>query len=416
MVIDHIMHKTIWATSMRNISSEKPILQVCAALHNLPSSPSNFTFYPFTNEEGLTAVIQNLRKNIPVQSSDMPVAILTGESNLISLLPQLAKRARIIICNDINARINYHTQLLIDCLNDAENIEQFLNCYQTQCAHIGITKDDIEQQMATMRQTITHNYFLFDEQQFQHCKAAAESLSFVWTQINLSVTAEVQPFVDVLTRYNARPVFMNLSNIHHYCDCSVLMNNINLLTQDRDDCAIMFSCGITPRDKYRLRTRVDTKSNYFQLLFDTLAGAATPDDILGIQTHTNTHRFHLRCLMDTANQRTAAFAQTHFGVSKRHSPTIVVDEPRGGGYRFFALEGSRLIHNTKSYMGVAKEFLSDFSLKWFLNQDDFTYSERISISFTFLLNFLDKTQYLEKRITQDDIGLNRSGLPLISRP
>ena len=325
----------------------------------------------------------------------------------------MAKRARIIICNDINARINYHTQLLIDCLNDAENMEQFLDSYQTKCDDIGITKDDIDQQMATMRQTITHNYFLFDEQQFQHCKVAAESLSFVWTQINLSVTAEVQPFGDVLAQYNARPVFMNLSNIHHYCDCNDLMNNINLLTQGRDDCAIMFSCGITPRDKYRLRTRVDTTSNYFQLLADTLASATIPADILSIQTYTNTHRFNLRCLIDTANQRTAAFALTHFGVSKRYSPKIVVDEPRGcGGYRFFSLERPRVIHNPKSYMAVAKEFLPDFSLKWFLNQDDFTYDERISISFTFLLHFLEKTQYLEKGVTQDDIGLNRTGLPL----
>ena len=65
---------------MRNISNEKTIVQVCAALHQLPSSPSNFTFYPFTNEEGLSEVIQNLRRKIPVQGPEMPVAILTGES------------------------------------------------------------------------------------------------------------------------------------------------------------------------------------------------------------------------------------------------------------------------------------------------------------------------------------------------
>lgn len=414
MLCGHIIPKTILVVIMRNIPSEQNYLPLCAALYQLPASPNSFPFYPFTNEEGFVAVIQNLFQTIPQKASDLPVAILTGESNLVSLLPALAKRARIIICNDINPRINYHTQLLIDCLNDADNIEQFLASYQMECDHIGITKDDIDAQMFTMQQWMGPSYFLFDEQQFQRCKFAAESLSFVWTRINFAVPAEVQPLVDALTRYKAHPVFMNLSNIHHYCDCSVLMNNINLLTQGRDDCEIMFSCGITAKDKSLLRTRVDTKSNYFQLLTDTIDNAAIQADVIGIQARNNTHRFHLRCLVDKANQRTAEFAQTHLGVSKHQTPRIIMEEQRGsGGCRFFSLEKPRaLMQNDKSYIAIAKQLLPPFAIKWFINQEDFTHHERISISYTFLLAFLDRTKHLEKGITQDDIRINRSGLPL----
>ena len=233
----------------------------CRSLQQLPRSTKRFAFYPFTNEENYAAVLKSLHKLPILPTEGRAVALLVGESNILSLLPDLATKVTIILCNDINPRMNAHTHLLIKCLLETTDIEEFRHLYFSECELMGIERAEIEDHMQTAEQDLGGAYVLSSPERFQVCQDAARKLTFVWASIDLLCQQEVQLLVDTLHGYKANISFMNVSNIHHYCDEYLLAENLKILLQGKN-AYIMFSCSLEGKDTLILRTKLVASFHY----------------------------------------------------------------------------------------------------------------------------------------------------------
>lgn len=92
----------------------------------LPGSKSG-TFFPFSNDGGFGKTIERLEETkIMTEDDKIVTAILIGESNVNSLLPELdIQGIRIVILNDNDLRIQRHTYTMLKCLKDAESPDAF---------------------------------------------------------------------------------------------------------------------------------------------------------------------------------------------------------------------------------------------------------------------------------------------------
>ncbi|MBA4697145.1 MAG: hypothetical protein H2069_07150 [Legionella sp.] len=186
-----------------------------------------FALYPFSNEiittrKGINIFEKLAKKTSKIREVDgdtKPVgaALLFGESHFLSLLPHFKDLGiQLVILADIEPLSRDHTKCLINCFDNAENIESFMQLYQV---NNPIEHKDFE--LADLMDCLKSNsnepgHFLFDENAFNNCKKAREGVQYAHIQLDLLDKIACQKLGQWIYDAGMCFKFLNLTNIHHY--------------------------------------------------------------------------------------------------------------------------------------------------------------------------------------------------------
>lgn len=242
-----------------------------------------FALYPFSNEiittkKGINIFEKLAKKTSKIREVDgdtKPVgaALLFGESHFLSLLPQFKDLGiRLVILADIEPLSRDHTKHLINCFDNAENIESFMQLYQV---NNPIEPKDCE--LADLMDCLKRNYnepghFLFDENAFNNCKKARKGVKYAYIQLDLLDNIACQKLGQWIYDAGMCFKFLNLTNIHHYDPQNKRRTSVtSLLHYSKPENYFMMFSIDSPFNKtnvLRLNTKLKTKKpleKYFKL-------------------------------------------------------------------------------------------------------------------------------------------------------
>ncbi|HLB42069.1 MAG TPA: hypothetical protein VJN02_04310 [Gammaproteobacteria bacterium] len=213
----------------------------------------NFYLYPFCNEYDFPKILDKLATTVAKQTDMLRVAILFGESNFLSILPELSIHADVILLADIEPLMHKHTSHLLNCLNIANSREEFTNYYSinnpiehyTNVTRTGIscgkTLDDLLKNIYH-HQDLGNYHFYDNQKRFNECKKSLKNL--IISQINLNLFDEIKcnQLSSLLRKNNATISLCNFSNIHELDpDESKFIKSTSTLLHGIKDCFIMYT-------------------------------------------------------------------------------------------------------------------------------------------------------------------------------
>ncbi|WP_419420476.1 hypothetical protein ACNVED_04030 [Legionella sp. D16C41] len=223
-----------------------------------------FDLYPFSNEYNYESILTTLNMNYTKNTEKIRVAMLFGESRFLSILPELAKCADIVILADIEPRLHLHNKHLLTCFKQSVDSYDFIACYKknnpieneklpwltnTQLPSIatldlleGLLVGSIGNSIPSLGEKY---HFLHNEKRFQSCKEAVNKLFFVQIHLNLMDSKQCYQLAEHLSRHNAELTLVNFTNIaDHQYGKMALQQSIPLLLKDSPDCFILYSTGV----------------------------------------------------------------------------------------------------------------------------------------------------------------------------
>lgn len=253
------------------------LIKVLSQHFSLDSETNLFNLlFPFSNEDGYKDVLHKLHimdklikmENVQVADKDrIKVGLLFGESHFLSLLPMVSNYLDLIILADIEPRQHKHFQHMLDCLRQANTREAYRQLYLTNNPILNETVSHNSAaetaNIAYLERNIKYGgtcekyYFLFNDEQFNACKSAAEKLKFLLIKLDLTDENKCGQLSVLLKQYNAIIKLCNLTNIHHYDEYKKLEKSIPYLLADTPNCLIMYAEGKTNKLKTTISKGLD---------------------------------------------------------------------------------------------------------------------------------------------------------------
>lgn len=175
---------------------KKQINDLCTDInHQTRSKPSSFALYPHCNEKGWHTSLNKIAAAESYAVKVSRVALLVGESNLLSILPEVGLHADIILCNDINSDLNRYTQFLVQCLVQSSTRKDFEEHYKKHengryCNPLSDRLNIDEQWENLTNNWIFEKHFLASDERFALCKEQLSKLKIVWHNANLFNTSD----------------------------------------------------------------------------------------------------------------------------------------------------------------------------------------------------------------------------------
>lgn len=224
--------------------------------NNFPINPFpllDFALFPFSNEKGKKKVIQFLQSITPAKSKEslIRVAILFGESDFLSKLPELSLHADIIFLADINPDIHKHTRHLLNCLLSAENPKEFDELYcknnpienkrTAASGAINGKMDGLMRCLHNRKLTLGEYHFLQTQERFEKCREAAKKLGFINGDLNLMDVEQCYKLACLLKSKSAIISVCNLTNIHQYDEHRYIGISVPTLLHESPNCIVMHS-------------------------------------------------------------------------------------------------------------------------------------------------------------------------------
>lgn len=174
----------------------------------------------------------------------MSVAIIHGESNILSSLPELSLHANVIIFNDINKNLHLFIKHLLNTLKVSEDRDDFLKKLPINNPLNDMGDFDwVGEQISKDPAGLGDKHFLSSDERFSLCKEKVDQLTFGYTHINAFDEEQCKIFAKILDQYNTEVTLLNISNINHYDTNNQLQTTIPILTNERNDCLVMYSSG-----------------------------------------------------------------------------------------------------------------------------------------------------------------------------
>lgn len=216
----------------------------------------SFRLYPFSNECFLDQVLNTLKNMEAKESDSNRVALLFGESNFISMLPELLTHSDLVLMADIAPLQHTHTKHLLNCLTRANTPEEFIAYYKENNPIEGIEDLDDDKKLfnwdvnklveiLTLKSrgisSAQEYFFLSSVERYNQCKEAATHLKFAHVNFNLLDPNQCQQFVSILNEYGAKLSLCNFTNIHHYDKSAQLKLTVPLLLKDSPGCFLMYA-------------------------------------------------------------------------------------------------------------------------------------------------------------------------------
>ncbi len=186
--------------------------------------------YFFSNEARVSDTINLLRAAEIKQTNKTRVAILVGESNFLSLLPELALHADLVVFADSDPFLIAHVAHMKKCFDDASSPDEFLKYYQINHPIDGqmfiASPEDwfIEKAERFCGILVEHKeldgcnefYFLASEERYQACKQAFNNLLFTQIKVNLFDQESLLACSALFKQFDAEVTLCNLTNVLEY--------------------------------------------------------------------------------------------------------------------------------------------------------------------------------------------------------
>ena len=206
---------------------------------------------------GFQDVVSRLQtmSNLPIPADKTGVALLFGESNILSILPELLRHnIQLVVTADINKFLHQHIKDLIKCLTSPDSVSRdtFLATYKAICPNgirhkscfhgcdVNFQLDDFTAHLE--REKTNPYHFLSSEARYQECKKAALQLTFANINFDLMSIYDCKRLQSFFKNYNMEFRLCNFTNIHNYDRTSMLPATIRILqTVTNRDCVVMFS-------------------------------------------------------------------------------------------------------------------------------------------------------------------------------
>lgn len=139
------------------------------------------------------------------------VALVVGEGNIASLLPELERISDAVIFVDFDGKVLEHISYLLKCLKESNSIDDFKEKYRKNCP-----EKDPDFHLKSWG-TLTEKYcFLSSEERFLRCKRATEKLSYGFSGLNFSDENQMMNFSEYLKQNKLEVVYANFTNVHQY--------------------------------------------------------------------------------------------------------------------------------------------------------------------------------------------------------
>jgi len=209
-------------------------------------------YFPFNNESEFVYKVSTIGKATVYDAKTPRVAMLTGESNIISILPEIIKHVDFIICNDIDKAVILHTRHMLACLSKANSCKEYLTLYSREhpldkikTIKPPISKLKIKDFVKNLKQSQKSSgmlHFLSSEDRFLQCKKIAGNIRIVFTRLNLFDEQSCQIFSNIVLQ-KAKFTVMGLSNLHDYDSKKVLNNILEKHFHLEKDILILYSTG-----------------------------------------------------------------------------------------------------------------------------------------------------------------------------
>lgn len=203
------------------------------------TTQSECLLYPFSNELNYSTVLGNLKNKMPLVTDKIKIAIVFGESNFISMLPELSIHADLLIMADIEPKIHKHNQYLWKCFNEAQAQFDFLSLYyngnnpilneilpwlgQGAKAEKHILQNMLYGKNDLTRQSLGEFHVLWSEERFHVCKQAFNKIEFIQINFDLMNANQSEELASLLNKSNAIITFCNFTNIHDYIGGTVFL-------------------------------------------------------------------------------------------------------------------------------------------------------------------------------------------------
>lgn len=218
---------------------------------------SHFQVYPFSNEHQYSKVLEQLKNSTNIFPRDkIRVALLFGESNFLSILPEISKHVDLIILADIEAKQHQHTKHLLECLSKSNTPDEFKNNYinNNPLANLAIKDDDnvsvltiqllidmLTGKLGATKLSLQDYHFLNSLERFNECKMVSNQVKFAHMHFNLLDKNQCKLFSELLINFNAILTFCNLTNIHDYDNEYRLPKTVPIVLHGSPNCFVMYS-------------------------------------------------------------------------------------------------------------------------------------------------------------------------------
>ena len=210
----------------------------------LQATEDSCDLFPFSNEFGWDIIVPQIYGNLP--SDTLNVALFFGESNYLSILPELLNYDLIILA-DINPHLHTHTAFLFKCLLSTNNPKEFINLYEKEnplSDYEGTSLWRLRKDLLGRKEALNEYHFLSSQDRFEACKNTAKEISIVNIYLNLFSIHGCYQLKTTLDEYQAKLQLCNFTNIHQYD-----LNNYNMVTtiplllssSDKDHLKIIYS-------------------------------------------------------------------------------------------------------------------------------------------------------------------------------
>lgn len=239
--------------------------------------------YLLSNESGFPDVLRQLREHpSPVTDpAKIRVALLFGESHFLSMMPELAKHADIVLMADIDHRIHYHTKKSLELFLSSKDSQEYLDKHRTvDWKNDGSIFLLYEDQLIEVKKELSlcdDDYYLASDKRFEECKEAASSLLIANINLDFYSLEKCKAFADMLEASNAQLTICNFTNIHSYTNphaspddqeqyFNMHHNTASVLLSGSPGCFIMYSRNPTDKNALNdLSTNITTNiTDYFE--------------------------------------------------------------------------------------------------------------------------------------------------------
>ncbi|MFA5960857.1 MAG: hypothetical protein WC785_10120 [Tatlockia sp.] len=270
-----------------SLCSDERINNLCDAIKqrfNQSTSRDPFRLFPFANESDFYITINKLAAITPYPTDKIRIALLTGESNILSILPEIRLHADLVLLNDVNTSMHLHTQFLLDCLSKSSSKGEFKQHYMEKKGAyycnplVGKVTDNVNLTINKLWSNLTftdtgNKHILRSGERFDSARQALNQLAFSWASINFFDATGSQILQDILNSHNAVITLFNLTNLHHYAPRrNVAKTMLTPLVKNNLHSILLYSIGhYNFNSPLRLVSKVSTTSEFLQFLDQEVA-------------------------------------------------------------------------------------------------------------------------------------------------
>lgn len=237
---------------------------------------TGFDFYPFSNEKGFGSVIRQLQEDKPQPTKKLRVALIFGESHILSMLHTLSNYVDVVILADIEPKLHYHTQHMLQCLRASNTIDEYIQNYKKdnpvqslEYHKVKLTSNQIaDQHFFYNKSLVGDSYFLSTQEVFFQNKAGLNAVDIIHISLNLGDSEHCTQLAN-LVNAQGEIVLCNFSNIHDYFvktnDKANLVKSISSLANFFPQSKVMYANGFNdgePADY--LKSNLVTLSEYLK--------------------------------------------------------------------------------------------------------------------------------------------------------